>query len=79
VNRQNDMVKRLEEVIPPLVAATWEHPEHQAIAVAEQDGRALGFILTQLKEDGHCPAKIETLVVRDGETKVSDRHCSMLP
>jgi GNAT superfamily N-acetyltransferase len=52
-----------EEVIRPLLTAAWEQPESRAAFVAETEGRALGFVYTQLKEAGHCPANIDALLV----------------
>ena len=56
-----------EEAIRPLLAAAWEHPETRAAFVAEAEDRAFGFVYAELKEAGHCPAKINALFVHAGE------------
>jgi GNAT superfamily N-acetyltransferase len=56
-----------EEVIRPLLTAAWENPESRAAFIAEEEGRASGFVCAQLKEAGHCPANIDALLVPSGE------------
>src|SRR5215472_9206091 len=56
-----------EEAIRPLLTAAWEQPETRAAFVAETEGRVLGFVYTQHKESGHCPAYIDALFVEADE------------
>jgi GNAT superfamily N-acetyltransferase len=56
-----------EEAIRPLLTAAWEDPKNRAAFVAETEGRALGFVYTELKEAGHCPGNINALFVRGDE------------
>jgi GNAT superfamily N-acetyltransferase len=55
-----------ETTIPSLVDAAWTDPTRQAIFLAEEQGKPVGFVQAQLKGDGHCPAKIDTLLVAEG-------------
>lgn len=52
-----------DEIIRPILTAAWENPERRAAFVAEDEGRVSGFVYTQLKEVGHCPANIDALLV----------------
>src|SRR5215472_15277248 len=54
-----------EEVIRPLLTAAWEQPETHAAFVAATEGRVSGFVYTQHKETGHCPANIDALFVAE--------------
>jgi GNAT superfamily N-acetyltransferase len=45
------------------LTAVWENPESRAAFVAEEDGQVSGFVYTQLKQAGHCPANIDALFV----------------
>ena len=56
-----------EEAIRPLLTAGWEHSQTRAAFIAEMEGRPLGFVYTQLKESGHCPANIDSLFVEANE------------
>jgi GNAT superfamily N-acetyltransferase len=56
-----------DEVIRPLLTAVWEQPESRAAFVANTEGRVLGFVYTQIKEAGHCPANIDALFVTGDE------------
>ena len=56
-----------DQVIRPLLIAAWEQPERRAAFVADTEGRVLGFVYTQIKEAGHCPANIDALFVTGDE------------
>ena len=56
-----------EEVIRPILTAAWENPESRAAFVAEEEGRVSGFVYTQLKQAGHCPANIDALLVEGND------------
>ena len=58
-----------EEAIRPPLTAAWEQPGTRAAFVAEAEGKVLGFVYTELKEGGHCPANINALFVQaDGRS-----------